>query len=294
MSALHFFKLNSRLGLLNIPHRQRVPNIGVEEAPSAILSADFVDSFPQPASVDEFTFATPDNLTFNSQVTVIAKYMDGAADLLNRKLKEKEIQIAIGGDHSISFATLLARIRRYGASQIGYVQIDSHGDSNTFSSSPTANFHGMFLRPFYADFDSEEITRLIPEKLRSDQIMFIGNLDLDPEEKELFKNERIRVIEGSTLAVIPTQAFVQISQFMSRHKYLHVSLDIDAFDKSLAPGTGIPAEKGLLKKEIFPILKLLGTHPNFSFDLVEVNPKKEGGDMTVQFARSIIRHVFLS
>lgn len=287
----HFFKLNSRLGLLNAPHRQKEPNFGVEKAPSAILSESFLRELDtNDYCITEFTFAPPDNFTLNSQNAILAKYLKGAADLINRKAGPDEIIICLGGDHSITFSSLLAHLNRSkNPKELGYIQIDSHGDSNLFSTSPTGNFHGMFLRPFFADFDSAEISQLIPHQLSHEQILFIGNLDLDLEEVRLFKEKNIKVIDGVTLGVLPQQALQTITAFMNRFEHLHVSLDVDAFDKSIAPATGIPAHNGLHKEDLYPVIKLLFTHKNVTLDLVEVNPLKPGSKQTIQLAQEILK-----
>lgn len=298
MKKVHFFKMNSRIGLLNIPHRQKEPNIGVEEGPSAILTQDFINKLltnnesrttNNPTfSIEEFTFPSPENLTINSQQDVLAKYLKGASDLINLKLKNDEKQVCIGGDHCITFSSLNALLTRVDPSQVGYIQIDSHGDSNTFSSSPTGNFHGMFLRPFFADFDNQQIQNLIPQQLRPEQIMFFGNLDLDNSEKMLFKEKNIQVFDQIMLALNQSVVFNQVTEFISLYPYIHISLDIDAFDKSIAPATGIPALNGLLKEDIWMILQLLFKKPYTTLDLVEVNPQKEGAERTIKLAQEIL------
>ena len=69
------------------------------------------------------------------------------------------------------------------------------------------------------------------------------------------------------------------------------SFDIDCMDKSEAPATGIPAERGLFLKDIEPYLKIISKHPNLSFDLCEINPKKKGAAKTIKLAQKILLSV---
>lgn len=286
---ISIFKLKSRLGLLHAPHRQKDINLGVEDAPDAILSKEFISTLPEIPDIAQFDFPDPDQISLESYQSDLAATLEDCTEFILSKLQPTTYQltpICLGGDHIITFPSLLAHINLVGAAKIGYIQIDSHGDSNTFASSPTGNFHGMFTRPFYADFDCEKISQLIKTQLKPEQIMYIGNLDLDPEEQRLFTDKKIQVIDQKALST--KEALASIQKFIGLYEYLHISLDIDVFDESIAPGTGIPAKKGFLREDILPILELLFKHPKVSLDLVEVNPKKDKNGNTVRLAQEIL------
>jgi arginase len=285
---IHIFKLNSRLGLLNPPHRQEKENIGVENGSDAILSKDFLDSLSQMPEINEFDFPAPNQTSIVGYQADLAENLEDCALFIEEKMDSDQVQVCVGGDHIITFSSLLALTRRVDPSKIGYIQIDSHGDSNLFSSSPTSNFHGMFLRPFFADFDCERISKLITSQLKPEQIMFVGNLDLDEEEKQLFTEKNIAVIDQTMIQTSLEKTLQKIEQFKSTYEFLHISFDIDVFDASIAPGTGIPAKNGLLHQDVFPILKSLFTHKKVTLDLVEVNPSKDTNNRTVHLAQEIL------
>lgn len=67
-----------------------------------------------------------------------------------------------------------------------------------------------------------------------------------------------------------------------------MSFDVDGLDKTVVSATGIPAENGLRLEDIMPALDILFKHPNLSFDLVEVNPHRLGGQQTVKLARDLL------
>lgn len=65
----------------------------------------------------------------------------------------------------------------------------------------------------------------------------------------------------------------RISKFMSHFKQIHISLDIDVLDPSLAPGTGVPEVGGVSEESLFEILdEIIKTDKVRSLDLVEYNP----------------------
>lgn len=60
---------------------------------------------------------------------------------------------------------------------------------------------------------------------------------------------------------------------MSHFKQIHISLDIDVLDPSLAPGTGVPEVGGISEELLFEILDaIIKTDKVRSLDLVEYNP----------------------
>lgn len=275
----HFFKAHSRLGIINIPHGGTERNVGVEYGPDAVLSKSFLDSYQNPP-VSAFSFPLPEEIDQNTYTSQIAHSSKKFCDFINEQIRAHETQVVVGGDHSVAFGSLLAVLKRFENKKIGYVQFDSHGDVNLFSSSPTGNFHGMWLRPFFGDFDNPEILDLIHETLRPEQILFIGNLDLDPEEQKFFTDKKISTISKSNS--------VNLEKFIKKFSHIHVSFDIDVFDKKLVSATGTPARNGLSAQGVFPLLAIISKAKSISFDLVEVNPKKRGVKKTVKLAQDVI------
>ena len=93
------------------------------------------------------------------------------------------------GVRKIPFWSSIARTKD--VSQFGYLHIDSHGDINQVSGSPTGNFHGMYLRPLFDKFELSGVDELVPTKLQPSQLFIIGNLDLDPAEQEYLDENNV-------------------------------------------------------------------------------------------------------
>lgn len=289
MTNLHFYNLRSRLGMLNLPHRMDEFNVGVEEGGDTILSEEFLSKFPS-SVVDVFSFPLPDDIERKKYFDVIAEVSQKATDLIEETLQDNEYQVVVGGDHSVSFCSLIALLRRLHSHSVGYVQIDSHPDINTVATSPTGNFHGMWMRPFVGGFDNEQINQLIPHVLKPEQILYVGNLDMDPEEREQIENKKIKTLSINDLRKSNSAALIK--KFMDSFDHIHLGIDIDGFDRSIAPATGIPAQNGLLVEDIQPLLELFKSKEGKSLDLVEVNPEKESADMTVELAQQLIFSAF--
>ncbi|MBI2051686.1 arginase family protein [Candidatus Roizmanbacteria bacterium] len=274
--------------MTNIPHRQKELNLGVEYGGDAILSDDFLKNFPH-AAVDTYDFPKPEELKKEDYFSQLAKSLKKAEELIHRTLKPDEIQVAVGGDNSISFPSLRAVLDRVDASRLGYIRVDSHPDMNNISTSPTGNFHGMWMRPFVGSFEEKKIARLIDKKLTPYQLMFIGNLDINPGEQEFFTG-KAHVFSGGYIRQNKESVLMNVEQFMNNYQHIYLGIDIDGFDKSIAPATGIPAQQGLFPDDIAPVVEYV-KESLLCVDLVEVNPKKEGAAQTIKLAQTLLLSV---
>lgn len=281
----HFYNLRSRLGLINLPHRMDEFNVGVEEGGDVILSEDFLAKF-QRSAVDSLAFPMPDDIDRKKYFETLVGSLQKATDLIEETLQDDEMQIVVGGDHCVAFSSLVAVLRRLHSHSVGHIHIDSHPDINTTATSPTGNFHGMWLRPFVGGFDNEQINQLVPHVLKPEQMLFIGNLDMDPEEEQVIGDKKIQTISADMLRSGNAQD--KIKKFFNTFEHIHLDIDVDAFDRSIAPATGIPSADGLLYKDIELIMELFRKKEGRSMDLVEVNPQRDKGEKTVKLARKLI------
>lgn len=311
MKIPYFFKAKSRIGLPYKPIHQNELNLGVEDGPDSVFNADFLKQFPKYKS-SEFSFPKPEDILNRDFDIVLATNIKKFKEQINKKIAASQassprslveagrndglqtVQVIIGGDHSMTFPSILADLERVSDTKVfRLIHCDSHGDMNMAKDSPTDNFHGMYLRPFFDDFDIPEIAKLMKRQLKPKNCLFIGNLDLDEKEKEFFINKRFKNIDRNEIKSYSAKVTSFFREFINSADYLHISFDIDIFDKTISPATGIPAEHGLFKKDILPLLKIISKHPNFSFDLCEVNPKKRGASKTIKLAQEILKTVLL-
>jgi formiminoglutamase len=70
---------------------------------------------------------------------------------------------------------------------------------------------------------------------------------------------------------------------------IYVTFDIDCFDQSYAPGTGASLPGGITPWQAYDALFQLGGDPRVrGFDLVEVDPSRDTGDITARLATKLI------
>ncbi|MBI3984668.1 MAG: arginase family protein [Candidatus Levybacteria bacterium] len=291
MKNPHFFKVRSRIGLINNPSKQKRANIGVEEGSDYILEESFLKTLKS-HSVSSFSFPNPEDLSRENFYKTLEKNILLFQNLINREIEDGQTQIVIGGDHSVSLPSVLAVIDRVeNSKKVGYVHFDSHGDINLHKDSPSKNFHGMYLRPLFDDFDVLEIDSLLIDKMPTENLLMIGNLDLDKGEFEFLDNKNIKTISRENLLKDGKKVLKNFSDFIASFKYLHVSFDGDVLDKSIFNATGIPCEKGFMLEEIMLLIDLLSKHKNLSFDIAEFNPYKKKALESKEICQEILLKV---
>ena len=291
MKKPHFFKAFSRIGLTNPPIRRTELNTGVEDAPNAILTPRFLATLPE-STITEYSFTKPELIDSKDYQMILTKELIAFKNIINHELKSDEMQIVLGGDNTVTFSAFLALLERVGdPKRIGYIQFDSHGEINSYHGSESKNFHGMYMRPFFDQFDIPEINQLIPEKLDPNQMFIFGDQVLDGDEPEFYAKHNLQSITFSMYQQNKEIIHKKFVDFLNRFDFIHVNFDIDIFHRSVAGATGIPEDGQWLKQEIFEILQLLTNHQNLSFDLSEVNPTKHGHEQTIALSQQIVSQV---
>lgn len=293
MKFLHFFKAYCRLGLTNPPVHSDKLNTGVESAPDFIIDEHFLKQFLS-YQISQYYFPDPKEIEKENYWQALADNLERFSNLINEKIRLDQSQVTIGGDNSVTFSSLIAiQNKMRDPSELGYIQFDSHGESNKVSTSPSGNFHGMYMRPFLSDdFEVSEINDLVKYKIPTKNVICFGNQELDGDEPDFFKEKKIRVINREEILKDIEKIKKELKEFVNRFEHIHINFDVDVMDKSITPATGIPTKNGFFPQDIFPLLEIIKSHASLSLDLVEVNPKKIGSSKTVKFAQYIIKFVY--
>ncbi len=284
-APLLFVRIASRLGLLSAPKGEVEENKGVEFGPQAILDPVFLQAYPH-HSVLDLSFPLPDQLTPEIYLDTLAHAYTDAIASLSRTLTTDTTLVCVGGDHSVALASLASILQIHDPHNVGIVMIDSHGDIHQPSTSPSGNFHGMWLRPVIDHFEHKGIDALVPNKVPPSHLLYIGNLDIEQEEQDFIHKHTIatfdkKSLRGGTLTT-------KIDYLIQHMDHIHISLDIDVFSHIYAPATGMRIAHGLSPSDIRPILDQLRRARSYSLDLVEVNPTLTGGTKTVRLAQQML------
>lgn len=270
--------IESRLGLLYPPLGRTDVNHGVERAPSTLLKK------LRRAADLQLTWAKPEEVGVTQYSTVIAHELSHSIENISQVWKSGQNLVTFGGDHAVSAASFGAVINRCGTADVGLLIIDSHSDLHLWNSSPSGNFHGMWVRPLVDQFDQQEINNVFPDKIVPAQLAYIGRLDQETEEIRFMKQHQVKHANPQLELILEDWQI-----WLNRFTHIHVSFDIDVFDQSLVRATGMPSSNGCTWQQLAPILELCSNHASWSLDVVEINPLLSGSAATLTVAQKVLQ-----
>jgi len=177
------------------------------------------------------------------------------------------LPLVLGGDHTTVSPTLIAQQRRLNG-RLSILYIDAHPDLND-SSRHTRWSNGCALRR------GLELGQIDPRK-----VMLLGCRDYDWEEVEFIRKMGVTLVTAATAhRWTGTQLADEVGSRIGSDA-LHISLDIDSLDPSIAPGTGVPSAGGLTSRELLDFLHQLRGVRLAGLDVDEVAPPLDVGYVT--------------
>jgi arginase len=189
---------------------------------------------------------------------------------------EEGLPIFLGGDHALTLGTGLG-VAQYAARQNRpqfVLWIDAHSDFHTPQTTDSGNIHGTPLayltgREGFAGFPQN--TTPIPQE----NIAIFGLRSVDAAERTALMASNIRRHDMRDIdehgIVRPLKDFLKL--VASQNGLLHVSLDVDFLDPSVAPAVGTTVPGGATVREAHLIMELVHESGLMSsLDLVELNP----------------------
>jgi arginase len=206
--------------------------------------------------------------------------------------------LVLGGDHSIAIGTVagLAGAARQQGKKLGLLWIDAHGDINTPETTPSGNIHGMPLAALLG-FGASELTSIggPTPTLEPANVALLGIRSLDAGEKKRLKETGVQV---HTMSDIDRQGVDRVmkkalGRVTDGSDFVHVSLDLDVVDPSVAPGVGTPVKGGLDYREAHFMMEVLAEAGVMtSLELVEVNPILDQRNASAEFAVELVQSAF--
>ena len=166
------------------------------------------------------------------------------------------IPAVLGGDHSITDPVVQA----FEGRKFHYMHFDTHADCDQM---------------FYSDFTHGSPVQHLLEKGLAESVTLIGirGLTNSPHDIARVQEMGVNVITTRELK----KNLLQPAPDLFKKGDFYISLDIDFFDPSAAPGTGTPEPGGLFFPDFSDIIDLIANRGNIiGFDVVEVNPLFDG------------------
>jgi len=185
--------------------------------------------------------------------------------------------IFLGGDHSISYSIGKAFFEycKNEKKEPVLIVFDAHADCMSEMEEPT---HEEWLRA------------LIEKGFPSENVLLIGNRNVDKQELEFLNSKQIKRIKMEDLENNLEEVVDVITEFgFGKDKEVYVSIDIDVIDPVFAPATGHKEVGGLTSSKLLYIISRLTKLKNLKgVDIVEINPEKDFENLTVKLGSKIL------
>ncbi|KAG1647368.1 Arginase [Nymphon striatum] len=186
------------------------------------------------------------------------------------------IPVFLGGDHALAMGTVTG-VAEY-AAEIGRPQfvlwLDAHSDFHTLQTSGSGNLHGTPAAYFTGTGDFAPFPP-VAHPVPYENICMMGLRSVDEAERKTMQGRAITLHDMRDLdengVVKPLRAFLH--RVAQANGMLHVSLDVDFLDPSVAPAVGTTVPGGATVREAHLVCEILHDSGLMtSMDLVELNP----------------------
>ncbi len=188
----------------------------------------------------------------------------------------KGMPVFLGGDHALAMGTVSGMAEH--AAKLGkpffVLWLDAHTDIHTLDSTDSGNIHGT-PTGYYIGREGFDMFPEVKAPVPTENICMIGLRSVDPAEHAALADMNVdladmrRIDEGGIRA--PLAIFLE--KVEAAGGILHVSLDVDFLDPSVAPAVGTTVPGGATDREAHLVMEMLSDSGVVgSLDLVELNP----------------------
>lgn len=192
---------------------------------------------------------------FYAQGESVEKFLESVAEEIYRAHEGKHFPILLGGEHTASYAGILAASRFF--PELGVVQIDAHADLREDYQGDRWS-HACIMR------------RVLDHEI---PVLQLGVRSLSQGEHRFREESKVTYLDAAELVGRGLPRVLFPADF-PRHVY--VTFDIDAFDPSLMPATGTPEPGGLDWYGALALLDQIAMEREVvAADVVELAPLEE-------------------
>jgi arginase len=228
-----------------------------------------------------------------SPLDVVASTAHWTADVTRKLSTESDRFLVIGGDHSCAIGTwngVADALRPAGA--LGLIWIDAHMDMHIPETSQSGAINGMPVAALLG-YGAPQLTRVARGGAAIDprHLCLIGARSFEPEEVAFARRHDVRVIDmrevwrrGLKAGLAEAHAIVTDGTVG-----YGVSLDLDAFDPTEAPGVGTPVPDGIHTADfIAPWTALTRDAACLGVEIVEYNPARDHAARTARLMQDLV------
>ncbi|NOL52570.1 formimidoylglutamase [Pelistega suis] len=248
--------------------------VGAYHAPDLIRTQ--LASFPLH---HEITLCDAGNISCDDKN--LEKAQNNLGDYVLKCLKQGITPIILGGGHEVAYGSFQgsSQFARENNKRIGIINFDAHFDlrEDAQATSGTPFYQAYKLsKQNHQDFRylclgiaRQSNTAILFERANKLNVDYVMDYEMD----------------FSTISSIKHK----LAQFLKEVDIVHLSIDLDVFPQSQAPGVSAPAPYGVDYKIIFPLLQyLFESGKTALLEIAEYNPLFDRDNQTAKLAAHII------
>ncbi len=252
------------------PAALRIAGMGRALSDLGYLVTDAGDLRPEPAS------DLPAHQNANA-LDIVAAFTRALEHGTHAVAAAGGMPIILGGDHSLAMGSVSGMARH--AAGLGrplfVLWLDAHADFNSPATSPSGNIHGMPVAFFCGQAEFAPILPAGRPLVDPRHVYQVGIRSVDEEERQMIARHGVNVFDMRAIDELGISAIIRevLDAVTKANGLLHVSLDVDFLDPSIAPGVGTTVPGGATFREAHLIMEMLhDSDVVASLDIVELNP----------------------
>lgn len=140
------------------------------------------------------------------------------------------------------------------------------------------------------------VMRRVLEVLGDTQVVYVGVRAYSRDEIEIARSKQnLEIITSRAIEVMGlANVIAQVRRGLSKCDSVYVTIDIDVYDPSQAPGVGNPEPGGLTARELLPIIANVVDERVVGVDVVEVTPPYDHGGVTSILAAKTLQEALIA
>ncbi len=255
-----------------------------------------IQSFSQ-IKVQQPYIANQPTLDKKAKLNNIIDFNERLASRLAQTIAADIFPVVIGGDHSIAMGTWSGVVDALDAYEdFALIWVDAHLDAHTPETSLSHAIHGMPVAHLLG-LGERKLAELLDRrpKIKPENFIYLGIRSFEQAEIDLIRSLGIRIYDIKEINAKGFKAiFKEVIESLSKQvSHFGLTIDLDAFDPSDAPGVGSPEENGLFKKDVLPALRGLAKNPQLAaVEIAEFNPTLDVQNKTQQLINEILIEIF--
>ena len=221
----------------------------------------------------------------SGDVVVKAKDLETAqlelASCMGKLLTLSIFPVLVGGGHEISYGHLKGVLDHFSGGKTGVINFDPHFDLRTYPEGPHS---GSWARQLFDEYDRFSYLPIGTNPTVNVRSMY-----------DLMKEKQQAAISMDELLHAPREVLnQQIASFIDSIDHLCLTLDLDVFAASMAPGVSALNPYGVMPEHIRPLMgPIFDSDKLVGFDIAEMSPVHDDG-RTAKLAASFVYDAVMS